>query len=101
MDLIHKSASSQAEKQLVYTCQKYCNAQPRLLAERTFYRHLAEAQDNKHIKIIALKAVTTLNATHAVLAHRQSIPSQDRLPAQPEPGPSTKLSQSTRQAETQ
>lgn len=94
--------SSRIEKEWVCSCQKYCNAEPRVVLERTFYRHLAEAQDEEQPKILALKAMT-LEAARAVLVHRQSAShSQESNLVEPQPsavlsGPASGL----RRAETQ
>jgi hypothetical protein len=85
------------------SCRKYCNEEPRLLPERTFYRHLSEARGEEQLKIVALKAMS-LDAACDVLAHRKLVSQSQPDPnQQAKAGPSTGLllARSIHRAETE
>jgi hypothetical protein len=97
------SSSSQIDKHWMCSCRKYCNEEPRLLPERTFYRHLSEARGEEQLKIVALKAMS-LDAACDVLAHRKLVSQSQPDPnQQAKAGPSTGLllARSIHRAETE
>lgn len=84
--------------QRVCVCRKYCDGQPRLLSKTTFYRHLAEAEQDEQNRLHSIK-MKTLEAAHASLVHEHV-----RLPLGNGPqqaGPSRGISRSAQRAETQ
>ena len=83
------SALSTSNKKSVCTCRKHCNAQLRLLLDTTFYRHLAEAEEDEHNKMMLLKPLP-LNAAHCAMASRD-LEAKEDPPEQA--GPSTGMSQ--------
>jgi len=90
------SNPSQDDKQSICICRKYCNGQPRLLPERTFYRHLAEAPVEEKPGIVAVKAIS-LDGARAILVHRGSPYSQQDQIQSPAPA----QSQSVRRTKTE
>ena len=91
------SASSTSNKKSVCTCRKHCNAQLRLLLDTTFYRHLAEAEEDECNKMMLLKPLS-LNAAHCAMASCNLEAEED--PPE-EASPSTGMSQYTHQLEIQ
>ena len=84
--------------QRVCVCRKYCDGQPRLLSKTTFYRHLAEAEQDEQNRLHSIK-MKTLEAAHASLVHEHV-----RLPLGNGPqqaGPSRGISRSAQRVETQ
>ena len=91
------STSSTSNKKSVCTCRKHCNAQPRLLSDTTFYRHLAEAEEDERNRMMLFKPLP-LDAAHRAMASR-GLEAEEDPPEQA--GPSTGMSQYARRLETQ
>ena len=93
-----ESEPGKASKQLLCTCQRHCAGKPRLLAEATFYRHFAEADNDEKPKLKITK-FSTLDSARIVLANRLRSSSNrmqlESPPQQPEVGTFT----GTRRAE--
>lgn len=51
-------SSPSRSKRCVCVCRRYCNGQPRLLSESTFYRHLANAKEDESINIKAARGMS-------------------------------------------
>ena len=92
------SSSRTVAKQFVCVCHRYCNGQPRLLSEATFYRHLAEAEQDEYHTIEAVKAVS-LDAAHMMLARRNTSSDHNNQSVN-EAGPSRGISLSARRTAT-
>ena len=74
-------------KQFVCVCRQYCGGQPRLLSEAAFYRHLAEAAEDEHHLIEAVKA-SSVEAASMILSNRNSSNTRDQAAIVNEAGPS-------------
>ena len=99
MDRGPPNPSSQASsKQLVCACRQYCEGKPRLLSEATFYRHLAEAEQDEKRKLEAIK-FASLDAARMVLANRPSLQNHPGSPPDAA-GLSRGMSASARQTAT-
>jgi hypothetical protein len=89
------SSSSRTSKQCICICQKYCNAQPRLLSDTTFYQHLAEAEQDERNGMLLFKPLPLDSARHAM----DSLEAEEDPPEQA--GPSMGTSQYARRVKTE
>ena len=80
------SSHSLTTKQLVCVCRQYCQGQPRLVSEATFYRHLAEAEEDEYHLLQATKA-SSVEAASMILSNRSLSNKGDGSPDESGPGP--------------